>query len=113
MPKFMINFAYSSGSWARMISNPVADRISVAEDTVGSLGGSLDCMYWELGTHDGIILADFPDSITVGALQTAVTATGAFKSVTTHELRTQQQLIETLYLARDAAEVYEVPGLRN
>lgn len=114
MPKFMINFTYSSGSWARMMSNPVAaERISVVEDTVGSLGGSLECMYWELGTHDGIAIAEFPDLVSAGALQTAVTATGAFKTIATHEMLSQRQLIESLYLARDAAEVYEVPGQRG
>jgi uncharacterized protein with GYD domain len=114
MPKFMLHFTYSSGSWARMMSNPLAtERISVAEATVGSLGGLLECMYWELGTHDGIAIAELPDSVSAGALQTAATATGAFKTVATHELLTQQQLIDTLYLAKDAAEVYEVPGQRN
>jgi hypothetical protein len=28
----------------------------------------------------------------------------------THELLTQKQLVETLHLAKEAAEVYEVPG---
>jgi uncharacterized protein with GYD domain len=114
MPKFMINFTYSSGSWARMMRNPLAaERISVVEDTFGSLGGSLECMYWELGSYDGIAIAEFPDSVTVGALQTAVTATGAFKTISTREVLTQLQLIESLYLARDAAAVYEVPGQRE
>lgn len=111
MPIFMSSFTYSSESWARMISNPGgAERISVAYVTVGSLGGSLESMYWELGTNDGIMIAEFPDSVTAGALQTALMGTGAFKTLATRELLTQQQLIKTLYLARDAAEVYEVPG---
>jgi hypothetical protein len=39
-----------------------------------------------------------------------VIKTGAFKKVETHELLTQEQLLESLDLARDTAEVFEVPG---
>jgi uncharacterized protein with GYD domain len=109
MPKYMTVFTYSCGSWARMISNP-GDRTTTARQTLESVGGSLECIYWQLGTQDGIVIADVPDAVTAGALTTAMTKTGAFKSVETHEMLTQRQLIATLELARDAAEVYEAPG---
>ena len=78
-----------------------------------SLGGSLECLYWELGTHDGYMIGDLPDSVTAGALYTAMTKTGAFKCMETHELLTQQQLGETLDLAKDAAQVYQAPGQQD
>jgi hypothetical protein len=53
---------------------------------------------------------DLPDSVAAGALTTAITKTGAFKCVEAYELLTQDQLVETLDLARDAAQVYEAPG---
>ena len=63
-----------------------------------------------MGSEDGLAIADFPDSVAASAVQTAIIKTGAFKSVDTHELLTQQQLSERLVLARDATEVYEAPG---
>jgi hypothetical protein len=39
-----------------------------------------------------------------------VIKTGAFKKVETYELLTQEQLLETLDLARDTAQAFEVPG---
>jgi uncharacterized protein with GYD domain len=109
MPKYIIFSTYSSGSWARMINSP-GDRTTAVRHTMESLGGSLECVYWERGTRDGYAIADLPDSVTAGALKAMLTKTGAFKSVETHELLTQQQLRETLDLAKDAAQVYEVPG---
>jgi uncharacterized protein with GYD domain len=109
MPKYIAIFSYSSGSWARMINTP-DDRTSVVQRTLESLGGSLECLYWQLGSHDGYAIGDVPDSVTAEALEEAMTKTGAFKSLDTHELLTQQQLIDTLHLARDAAQVYEAPG---
>jgi hypothetical protein len=61
-------------------------------------------------TQDGLLIADFPDSVAVSAVQTAVIKTGAIRSLDVFELLTRQQLRERLVLARDATQVYEVPG---
>jgi hypothetical protein len=60
--------------------------------------------------EDGLAIADYPDSVAASAVQTAILKTGAFKSVETHDLLTQQQRRERLVLARDASQVYQVPG---
>jgi uncharacterized protein with GYD domain len=110
MSKYIAIFTYSSGSWARMINNLDGDQTAVVQRTLESVGGSLECLYWQVGSHDGYSIFEAPDSVTAEAVEQAMTKTGAFKSMETHELLTQQQLIETLHLARDAAQVYEVPG---
>jgi uncharacterized protein with GYD domain len=110
MPKYMQIFNYSSGSWARMINTLGGDQATVVQRTLESVGGSLECLYWQVGSHDGYAIFEVPDSVTAEAVESAMTKTGAFKSIETHELLTQEQLYETLHLARDAAEVYEVPG---
>jgi hypothetical protein len=57
-----------------------------------------------------VLIVDLPDSVTAQAWETVINRTGAFKSVETHELLTQHQLLDTLVLARDVGRVYEVPG---
>jgi len=109
MPKHLTTFTYSSGSWARLINSP-EDRTAAAQNVVEALGGTLECMYWAMETEDGLAIADYPDAVAASAVQTAILKTGAFKSVETHDLLTQQQLRERLVLARDASQVYEVPG---
>jgi|SRR5271165_4718265 len=109
MPKYMTRMCYSSGSWARMVKSP-GDRSTAIGHVMKSLGGSLECLYWEVGTEDAVAIGDLPDSVSAVALNEALSTTGAFKSVETRELLTQEQLIDTLVLAGDAAVGFEVPG---
>jgi uncharacterized protein with GYD domain len=109
MPKYLCNFTYSSGSWARMIDKP-EDRTKATQKVVEVLGGTLECIYWKMDSEDGLWIADFPDSIAASAVQSATFKTGAFKSVELIELLTVRQLLERLALARDATQVYQVPG---
>jgi uncharacterized protein with GYD domain len=62
------------------------------------------------GAHDGIAIADAPDSVSAAALSITVGSTGAFKDLETHELFTQDQLSQALLRAKDAAQVYQAPG---
>jgi uncharacterized protein with GYD domain len=88
MPKYLTTFTYSSGSWARMIDRP-EDRTTAAQNVVEALGGTLECIYWQMNSEDGLAIADFPDSIAANAVQAAIVKTGAFKSVDMHELLTR------------------------
>jgi uncharacterized protein with GYD domain len=109
MPKFLITAVYSSGSWSRMIGNP-DDRTSAARSLAECLGGSLESLYWEAKSRSALAIADLPDPVTAAALATAVTKTGAFTSVESQQLLTQEQLGDVLIIAKHAADVYEVPG---
>jgi uncharacterized protein with GYD domain len=109
MPKYLVRMRYSPGSWARMIYSH-GDRTKALRCMMEALGGSLDCFYWQFGIEDAVAIVELPDSISASALTAAATKTGAFKRVETHELLTQEQLLAILDLARDAAEVFEVPG---
>jgi len=46
-----------------------------------------------LGTHDGIGIAQLPDSAHAATLSAMITSTGAFKTAQTHELLTQEQAV--------------------
>jgi uncharacterized protein with GYD domain len=109
MTKYVACMRYSPGSWARMIYSH-GDRTKALRHMMEALGGSLDCVYWQFGTEDALVIVDLPDSVSASALIAVATKTGAFKEVEMHELLTQDQLMATLDLARDVAEVFEVPG---
>jgi uncharacterized protein with GYD domain len=42
-----------------MINSP-GDRTAAARRLAGSVGGSVESVYWMLGSHDGILIADVP-----------------------------------------------------
>ena len=109
MSQYVFFFSYTSDAWARMIDNP-GDRTAAVRRAVESLDGSLECLYWMLGTHDGIAIAQFPGSDQAAALSAMISGTGAFKAVQTHQLLTQNQLSQTLHLASRAGQAFQPPG---
>ena len=109
MAKYVILFSYTSEAWARMIQNP-GDRTATVRRLAESLGGSVECLYWMLGGYDGLVILDLPDSSSVAALSVTVGSTGAFKNLQTHELLTQEQLVQALSRSKDAAQAYQPPG---
>ena len=109
MAKYAFFFSYSSDAWARMIKSP-GDRTAAVRQLADSLGGSLESMYWMFGPYDGIVIADVPDSVGAAALSVAVTSTGSFKQVETHELFTQEQFGQMLSRAVEVTQGYQAPG---
>jgi len=109
MAKYMTLFTYTSEAWARMVENP-GDRSATVRRLADSLGGSVECLYWGLGSYDGIVILDLPDSISAASLSVTVGSTGAFKDLQTHELLTQEQLGQALSRSKNAAQAYQPPG---
>ena len=109
MPQYVFFFSYTSDTWARMIGSP-GDRTAAVRRVVESLDGSLECLYWMLGTHDGIGIAQLPGSAHAAALSAMITSTGAFKTVQAHELLAQEQLGCAVQLTGSAGQAFQPPG---
>ena len=112
MAKYVSFFTYTSNAWARMIQSP-GDRTATIRQVADSLGGSVECVYWMFGTHDGMVIINVPDSISGAAMSITATSSGAFKTVETHELLTQEQLGQVLSRSKDATQVYQPPGQQS
>ncbi|MGN6790974.1 MAG: GYD domain-containing protein [Streptosporangiaceae bacterium] len=109
MSKYMFTAHYSNASWARLVQG--SDDRAVAFDTLlRSLGGSLDVIYWTVRDGAARAIADLPDAMAAKAVVTAIVKTGAFSAVEVDELLSQDQLRDTLMLARSAEPFYEAPG---
>jgi len=109
MLKFVVEFVYSSASWARMLK-VADDRASAEAALIEHLGGSLESIHWEVQTASAYVVANLPDSVSAAAVITAATKTGAFKEVQVHEVLTQDQLRDMVALARSSDQVYRPPG---
>lgn len=109
MPKFVMNFTYSSGSWARMLK-VADDREQAVAGLMEHLHGSLEVMYWGVESAQAYVIANLPDSVSATAAVTAATETGAFKDVQVHEVLTQQQLRDVVALAKSSEGFYHAPG---
>jgi len=109
MSRYAFFFSYTSEAWARMISAP-GDRSAAVRRVLGSLGGSLECIYWMLGSQDGIAICELPDSVSAAAVSIAVTSTGSFARNETRELLSQEQLGQALQRASTTARAFQPPG---
>lgn len=68
--KFAIFFTLRSEAVAAAMERP-SDRAAVVGSLLQSVGGRLDAYYWMLGKHDGLVIADAPDSVTAAAVSLA------------------------------------------
>lgn len=83
MPKFLVEVDYSvEGHKALLQDSPSARKTAVA-NAIKKLGGKLEAMYFCLGEHDAIVIADIPDHLTAAALNANVCASGMARTMTT------------------------------
>jgi hypothetical protein len=86
------------------------DRAQVASELSGSVGGSLDALYWKVSARCTVTLVDLPDSYAATALAAVLTHTGAYEKVEVEEILTQEQFTAVLELAESISPVFRVPG---
>ena len=107
MPLYLSRFGYTSETWARLIGNP-EDRREAARSYIESVGGQLHGFWYAFGAHDGYVLWEAPDNVSMAAIALAIGSGGAVSSLETTVLLTVDETIEAL---RKAGQVqYRPPG---
>ena len=109
MPKFAIFFRLKGETIARAMENPT-DRSAVVNKLCQDAGGRMESYYWMLGEWDGFTVVDVPNSETAAALSMAVSSTGTFAQIATHELIPVDQVNRTLARAKELREGYQPIG---
>jgi uncharacterized protein with GYD domain len=108
MPKYLTLFSFKGETLGRLIDNP-SDREAVVRQLAESVGGRLEAYYVMFGQYDGCVIMDAPDSMSVAAAVVAVSGTGAFSGLETHELLSASQFVEVLEKAKGITS-YSPPG---
>jgi uncharacterized protein with GYD domain len=106
MPKYLLQASYTARGEEGVRAKGGTDRRNAVADTVRSLGGELECVYFEFGDHDALAIVDLPDNDAAAAMSLIENSTGALK-VTTTVLLTPEQIDE----ASQRAVSYRPPGL--
>jgi uncharacterized protein with GYD domain len=107
--KFAVFFSYKAETWDQMLKNP-GDRAAAVRDLASSVGGSIDAVYFMFGDRDGFVIVDAPDAIAAAAVSVAVSSTGAFSHMETHQLIAPEDLPSVLEIAARAKVTYRPPG---
>ncbi|MCI0344515.1 MAG: GYD domain-containing protein [Chloroflexi bacterium] len=105
MAHFLFRASYSQDGLQGLLKEGAKSRVKVLTETVASVGGKLEAMYWSFGDEDVILVAELPDNSAAAALSTRVAATGV-ASVSTTVLLTAAEVDK----ARKLKAAYRPPG---
>ncbi len=76
MAHYMFTASYTAAGLAGLAKEGAASRVKALENTVASVGGKVEAMYWAFGDGDVVLLAELPDNAAAAALSTTVAAAG-------------------------------------
>ena len=85
MAKYAIFFAFKGETVKSLIDKP-SDRAAVVSKLCEAAGGRMESYYLMFGQWDGFVVAEVPDSKAAAAVSLAVSSSGAFAHLETHEL---------------------------
>jgi uncharacterized protein with GYD domain len=97
--KYAVFFTLKAEAIAQAMEQPT-DRVTVVSKAVESAGGKLEAYYLMFGQYDGFVIVDLPDSRAAAATSLAVSSTGAFEHLETHELIEAEDLNPILEQAK-------------
>lgn len=107
MPAYMIQLRYTQQQLQALIETP-QDRTEAARTIIEANGGQLKHLYFALGDHDVVVIAEYPD--TESAVATALTV-GAFGPATkTTVLLTPEEAVTAMRKAKETRGRYSPPG---
>ena len=106
MPKYLFQASYTVQGEEGVRSKGGTDRRNAWADTVHSVGGEVECIYFEFGDRDVCSIVDLPDDEAAAAVSLIANASGGVETQTT-VLLTPEQVDE----ASNRAVSYRPPGL--
>jgi uncharacterized protein with GYD domain len=83
MPKYMIAASYTAEGLKGLQKDKASGRKAAVHKVVESLGGKVEAMYFALGEHDVIVIADLPNTVAATAIALGVSASGFVRTKTT------------------------------
>lgn len=107
MAKFAVFFTFKGETIKGLMSKP-SDRAAVVSKLCEAAGGRMHAYYVMFGQWDGMVIAEVPDSKAAAAVSLAVSASGAFAHIETHELLEADEFSGALSTASSLA--YTPPG---
>jgi len=109
MTRFVIFFTLTGQTIDRFMQQP-SDRAAAVRALLEPVGGKLISYDFMFGDDDGMVVFEVPDSHSAAAISLAVSSTGVFGRLRTHELIPAEDLPKVLERARNARQGYRPPG---
>ena len=105
MAKYLFRASYTADGAAGLLKEGGSGRAKAISALAASVGGTIDTVYWALGSDDILIIADMPDAAAAASVSLTVGASGA-ASITTSPLFSADEVDEIVRRRVD----YRPPG---
>ena len=105
MPHYLLRASYTQQGIQGVLKEGAAGRVKAVNALVGSVGGTVESLYWAFGEDDFIAIAELPDNTAAAAVASTVAASGA-AGVKTTVLLTAAEVDD----ARGRTVSYRPPG---
>jgi uncharacterized protein with GYD domain len=77
MPKYLVQGRYTAAGLNGLLKEKASGRKAAVQAAVKSVKGKMDCLYFQNGGTDVVMIVDVPDSAAVAALTVTVCASGS------------------------------------
>jgi uncharacterized protein with GYD domain len=82
MPKFLVEANYTATGTSGLLEEGGSSRRAQIDDVCAQLGGKLEAVYYAFGDYNLYCILDFPDNVSMAAVQLTVQASGAVDTKT-------------------------------
>jgi uncharacterized protein with GYD domain len=109
--RYVIFFKYSDQAIKALIDNPQQDRVGQATKLTEAFGGKLETTFgFPMGGEwDGMVIQQFPDDVTLNAVNLVLRSTGNFVRTQAVPLLTIQEVQQSLAKAKNTPNTYTAP----
>ena len=76
MPKYLFEAKYTADGMKGVMKEGGSKRRDAAEQSIKSVGGKLESLYYAFGDHDVLGIVEFPDHTSAAALSGIINASG-------------------------------------
>lgn len=95
MPKYLFHGSYTPEGLKGLLAEGGSKRREAAEQSLKSVGGTLEAFYFSFGENDFYIIVDLPDNVSTTAISLAGNVSGTF-SIKTVVLITPEEVDEAV-----------------
>ena len=77
MAKYLVQASYTTEGMKGLLKDGGRKRRQAVEKLIGSVGGTVESVYYAFGKHDVIAIIDLPDNVSAAAASMTIGASGA------------------------------------
>ncbi len=111
MTYYLFQGRFTREAMQALVDKP-QDRAAAARKIIESAGGKLHHYFFAFGSHDVVILAEYPESVDAAAVGMAVAGAGTLEASATTVLLTMDEAVAAMKKANSIAAGYGSPQAR-